>query len=204
MSKLPNLTGGMEETEMIHQLQAGDELAFRKLVEDYQLRVFHICMELLHVREDAEDIAQEVFVEIYHSIGRFRGASRLSTWIYRIAVNKSLNHIRRKKWHRWLQPIENLTGRREAEPVAPENTLPEREIEERQQLAQLWHALDSLPENQRKAFVLSRMEDFSYREIAAIMETTLPGVESLLQRARVNLQKKLWAVYKKELPRTKV
>ncbi len=189
----------MTEEEIIQGLQSGDEKVFRELVGQYQVRVVALCLTMLHVREDAEDVAQEVFVEIFRSVGRFRGEAKLSTWIYRIAINKCLNHIRRKQRWKWHLSLESLAGsRREGELAAPADTIPTAAVEKKQQLQRLWQAIDALPENQKKAYVLCRMEDLSYREVADIMGTTLPGVESLLQRARVNLQKKLWAFYKKE------
>ncbi len=189
----------MTEEEIIQGLQSGDEKVFRELVGQYQVRVVALCLTMLHVREDAEDVAQEVFVEIFRSVGRFRGEAKLSTWIYRIAINKCLNHVRRKQRWKWQLSLESLAGsRREGELAAPADTIPTAAVEKKQQLQRLWQAIDALPENQKKAYVLCRMEDLSYREVADIMGTTLPGVESLLQRARVNLQKKLWAFYKKE------
>ena len=88
MSNLRDKSVGMHEKEMTDRLREGDEEAFRELVGEYQVRVMSLCLSMLHVREEAEDVAQEVFVEVYRSVERFRGESRLSTWIYRIAVNK--------------------------------------------------------------------------------------------------------------------
>lgn len=199
MSNLRDKSVGMHEKEMTDRLREGDEEAFRELVGEYQVRVMSLCLSMLHVREEAEDVAQEVFVEVYRSVERFRGESRLSTWIYRIAVNKCLNQIRHRQRRKWfLLPGQLPEKQRQEEIAAPAGDLPSAEIERQQRLQRLWQAIDALPENQRKAFVLSRMEDLSYREVAEIMGTTLPAVESLLQRARINLQQKLWAFYKKE------
>lgn len=198
MRNLRDLIRGMKEEEIIALLRKGDEKVFRELVESSQVRVRSICREIVRDREDAEDIAQEVFVEVYRSVGRFRADAKLFTWIYRIAVNKSLNHVRSKQRHKWLLPLEKLAGTlQEAEGAGTTASLPSAKLEEKQRKQRLHEAIDALPENQKKAFILSRIEGFSTREVAEIMETTVPGVESLLQRARVNLQKKLWACYKK-------
>jgi len=85
----------MEDREIVLKILDGDHRAFQILVEKYQEMVFRTCMGLLHNPDDADDIAQEVFVEVYESLGYFRHEAKLSTWIYRIAVNKSLNYLTR-------------------------------------------------------------------------------------------------------------
>jgi RNA polymerase sigma-70 factor (ECF subfamily) len=91
----------MSETEIIKRLQQGDEQAFRQLVENYQKQVVNTCYGLVHSTEDAEDIAQDVFIEVFRSIQNFRADAKLSTWIYRISVNRSLNFIRDNKRRKW-------------------------------------------------------------------------------------------------------
>ena len=86
-----------EEKEWIGQLTAGNETAFRLLLETYRDRVINICFRFLMNREEAEDAAQEVFIEIFQSIRKFRGDSKLSTWIHRVAVSKSLDELKKKK-----------------------------------------------------------------------------------------------------------
>lgn len=198
MSILRDLIRGMKEEEIIALLKKGDERVFRELVDSTQMRVRSICLGIVRDREDAGDIAQEVYVEVYRSVARFRADAKLFTWIYRIAVNKSLNHVRSKQRHKWLLPLEKLKGtRQEAEGAGTSASFPSAKLEEKQRKQRLHEAIDALPENQKKAFILSRIEDFSTREVAEIMVTTIPGVESLLQRARMNLQKKLWSCYKR-------
>ena len=97
----------MPDTEIIEQLKQGNEKAFRILVENYQKLVVNTCYGMVHNREDAEDIAQDVFVEVYRNVDSFRADAKLSTWLYRIAVNRSLNHIRDNKKHKWFQSFEN-------------------------------------------------------------------------------------------------
>src|SRR5512145_2582027 len=98
----------MTDPELIKKLIDRDDLAFRVLVTNYQALVFNACYNLIRVREDAEDIAQDVFIEIYESIHLFRNESKLSTWLYRIAINKSLNHIRKNKWKNKINSIEQF------------------------------------------------------------------------------------------------
>ncbi|UCH14944.1 MAG: sigma-70 family RNA polymerase sigma factor, partial [Bacteroidales bacterium] len=84
----------MTDKEFVLEIRKGNQQAFRKFVEKHQLTVVKICNGFVHNPQDAEDIAQEVFIEVYQSVHKFRGEAKLSTWLYRIAVNKSLNHLR--------------------------------------------------------------------------------------------------------------
>lgn len=190
----------MTEEEIIQGLQSGDEKHFREVVDRFHKSTIALCMGILHNREDAEDIAQDVFVEVFRSVGHFRGDARLSTWIYRIAVNKSLNHVRKMKRRRWIMPMEKLfAGGGSSGEMDAGVGLPPENMERTQLSGKIHAAVDALPENQKTAFVLSKMEDLSYREIADVMGVTLPAVESLLHRAKTNLQKKLWSSYQKEV-----
>ena len=144
--------------------------------------------------EDAEDVTQEVFVSVYQNIGKFRGDAKLSTWIYRIAVTKSLEALRRNKrkraGHTELseEGLKGLPGAAFHHPgVLAEN---------REKGAVLLSALHRIPENQKTAFVLHKTEGLSYAEIAEVLEVSLSSVESLIYRARQNLQKLLGDFYK--------
>ncbi len=189
----------MPETEIIQKLQKGDESAFRELVENYQKLVINTCLGLVHNRDDAEDVAQEVFIEVFRSVDKFRFQSKISTWLYRIAVNRSLNFIRNNKKRRWFKSFEDTFRDRNAEifNLAANPETPEQDLEKRQRTALLHEAIDTLPENQRIAFTLNKYEDLSYKEISAVMELSLSSVESLIHRAKKNLQKKLYMCYKK-------
>jgi len=187
------------EEEIIRGLQSGDEKVFREVVDRYQTQVFRTCMGMLHHREDAEDIAQEVFVEVYRSVKNFRTDSKLSTWIYRIAINKSLNHLRKRSRSRWLQPFEMLfNGKSEETVYGSGESMPHAALEKKQRMQKLHAAIDALPERQKTVFLLNKFEELSYQEIAEVTGQTISSVESLLHRAKVNLQKKLWNCYKKE------
>jgi len=191
----------MSDQEIIEQLKQGSETAFRKLVENHQKLVVNTCFGLVHNREDAEDIAQDVFIEVYRSIQQFRADSKLSTWLYRIAVNRSLNHIRDNKKHKWFQSFgkdEEAKSRQlfQVESSAADN--PAYEMENKQRAAILHEAINSLPENQKVAFTLNKYEELSYQEISEVMDMSVSSVESLLFRAKQNLQKKLYKCYKKK------
>lgn len=191
----------MSEAEIIQKLQEGDEEAFRRLVEKYRQLVVNTCFGLVHNLEDAEDIAQDVFIEVFRSVHKFRADSKISTWLYRIAANRSLNFIRDNKRRKLAQSIEEIfsPGKERLGSFSPEKTsAPDNEIENSERAAILHKAIDSLPQNQRVAFTLNKYEDLSYKEIAAVMKTSVSSVESLIYRAKKNLQKKLYACYKKK------
>lgn len=191
----------MTDTNIIEQLKQGSEQAFKKLVNTHQKLVVNTCYGMVQNREDAEDIAQEVFIEVYRNIENFRADAKLSTWLYRIAVNRSLNHIRDNKKHKWFQSFEvEVRGKnREVMQASTENTdEPEYDLENKQRAIILREAINSLPEKQKVAFTLSKYEDLSYQEIAAVMDLSVSSVESLLFRAKKGLQKKLYKCYKKK------
>lgn len=185
------------EANFIQQAQAGNDIAFGKLVNQYKDLVFRTCIGFVHNDDDANDITQEVFIQMYKSIDSFRGDSKLSTWLYRIAVNKSLNAIRNKKSKSWLQSIERIFGVEKKTIEFTDSFADTASYAENNDRAKaIKQAMATLPETQRTAFVLSKYEDLSYAEIAEVMQVSISSVESLLFRAKSNLQKKLVHIYK--------
>ena len=190
----------MSDSGLIDKIKRGDQQAFKLLFDKYHLRVFNTCMGFLHNKNDADDITQEVFIEVYKSINKFRADSKLSTWIYRIAVNKSLNFIRDNKRSKWLKSIETiLTGaiRNDVEIKHGSGYDPEMILENKEKAEMLHKTIDSLPKNQKIAFTLNKYEDLSYKQISEVMDISLSSVESLIHRAKKNLQEKLLNYYKK-------
>lgn len=190
----------MSEAEIIKNLQEGDGKAFRQLVEKYQQLVVNTCFGLVHNTEDAEDIAQDVFIEVFRSVHKFRADSKISTWLYRIAVNRSLNFIRDNKRRKWFRSVDetNAPDGKDAYKIPGETDSPDSDMENTQRTELLQEAIDSLPKNQRVAFTLNKYEDLSYKEISEVMQVSLSSVESLIHRAKKNLQKKLYTCYKKK------
>jgi RNA polymerase sigma-70 factor, ECF subfamily len=189
----------MTDPELVQGLIERNELIFKVLVEKYQKMVFNASYNLNRNSDDAEDIAQEVFIEIFESIHLFRNESKLSTWLYRIAINKTLNHIRKHKWKSRVHSLENFfSGEKnvklDIEDKGALNTPDNIEYSERAQV--LRNAIDSLPENQKIAFTLCKYDELSYQEIAEVMNLTVSSVESLIHRAKISLQKKLVSFYK--------
>ncbi len=180
-----------------HSIQEDE---FSTIVAEHQDMVLNTCYRFVLNREDAEDITQEVFLEAYRSFGSFRRESKLSTWLYRIAVTKSLDHLRKKKRKKRFSSLKRVIGFNDP---AEELTLPSMETpaevlsgNERTEI--LRKALDSLPDNQKTAFLLSKYDGYSNQEIAEVMHTTVSAIESLVHRAKKNLQKKLEKYYGKQ------
>ncbi|MGB0524400.1 MAG: RNA polymerase sigma factor [Flammeovirgaceae bacterium] len=191
----------MEENELISKIKAGDQRAFRVFVESHQQQVFNTCVGFLHHEADAEDVAQEVFIEVHRNIDRFKGDSKLSTWLYRIAVNKSLDFMRKKKRQKRWGFFQAVFGFDQIpEPAeTSKGMLPGITTDDQDRGRVLFQAIDSLSENQRIAFTLHKLEGLSYQEVTEVMGLSLSSVESLMHRAKKNLQKKLANYYKKTL-----
>ncbi|WP_309446686.1 sigma-70 family RNA polymerase sigma factor [Clostridium sp.] len=191
----------MEDLEIIKKLKSGNDEAFRIVVEKYQKLVLNCSYKFLRNRESAEDITQEVFLEVFESINSFRADSKLSTWIYRIAVTKSINHLKSMKRKKRFAMLLHLFGEDEIENQisAPENMSPDKALENQDRTKILTWALEKLPENQRIAFTLSKYNEMSYEEISSLLNTSISSVESLIHRAKTNLKKKLYNYYKKNL-----
>jgi len=179
---------------MLVRLRGGDEIAFRELVMQFRDKVFNTALGLVQHHTDAEDIAQEVFIQVYHSIHQFKGDSTLGTWVYRIAVNKSLDFLRSKKRKKRFGFITNLFGENN-EPRFDDGNFqhPGVQAEQKEDAALLFKCIALLPESQKTAFILNKVEDLSYHQIAAVLNTTEAAVDSLLQRAKQNLRKKIGA-----------
>ena len=194
----------MNDTTLINNLKQGDENAFREVVNLYQSMVINTCFGFVHQYEESEDLAQEVFIQVYKSIGNFRSDARLSTWIYRITVNKCLNHLRRKKKRSLIGQAEAYLFDFGMETVAESyNNQPQAILENKERAEQLHRAIDSLVENQKIAFTLSKYRGESNKKIAEVMKTSVSSVEALLNRAKNKLQIILLDYYKNSTEITK-
>lgn len=189
----------MTEADFITRLKQGDFSAFEELLRQSGDQVFNTALSFVQNRHDAEDISQEVFIEVYQSIRRFNEQSKLSTWIYRIAVSKSLEFLRRKKAKKRLGFVQGLFGKEHTLNKSDDSIFyhPGVQLENKERTAILFQAVGQLPENQRTAFLLNKVEGLSYAEVAEIMKLSLSSVESLMVRARRNLQGLLADYYHK-------
>lgn len=191
-------TDAMHEKIDIAALKAGDETEFRNIVELLQDRVYRICYGFIRSPQEAEDVAQEVFIEVFNSIGDFREAAQISTWVHRIAVTKSIEAIRRRRRKKRLAfLVSDQREEKEQEKIADQSdgSNPAAMLENAEREQVLTRALDSLPDLQRIAFTLHKVEGLSHEEITKIMGNSLASVESLIHRAKASLQKRLYKYY---------
>jgi RNA polymerase sigma factor (sigma-70 family) len=190
----------LDESILVERLKQKDNAAFKEVVDTWQAMVYNTVLGVIQNTEDAEDIAQEVFVQVYQSIGSFKGQSKLSTWLYRIAISKSLDHLRKKKRKKRFGILQSFFGKNDELTVdAPDFFHPGIVLENKQNSAVLFKAIALLPQNQGIAFVLNKVEGRSYQEISDIMKLSLSAVDSLLQRAKTNLRKYLQNYYENNL-----
>lgn len=186
----------MSEWILVEQLRQKNETAFKTIVETWQDMVFNTALGIVQNAEDAEDVAQEVFVQVYESISSFKGESKFSTWLYRIAITKSMDHLRRKKRKKRFAFIQSLFGvNDEILHDPPDFYHPGIRLDNKERAAVLFKAIDRLPSNQKIAFTLHKMEGLSYQEVSEVMKATVSSVESLLHRAKHNLKKNLEDYY---------
>jgi len=173
------------------------ELNLKELIESYKGLVFNTALSFLQNTEEAEDITQEVFIEIFQSQAKFKGQSSISTWIYRITVNKCLDYLRAKKRHKRFGYITSLFHHETGEVLHEVSHFnhPGIELEKKEKARYLFQAIENLPESQKTAFILWHIEELPQKEIAEIMQASVKAVESLLQRAKANLRKELEKIY---------
>jgi len=161
---------------------SGNDAAFEKIVEKYKKLILNVAFRYLKEKSQAEDAAQEVFVKIYNSAENYKPKAKLSTWIYRIAVNHCFNIIRDTKKHKTvsINSVNEIPNSKEAGPQAS--------MEQTEMGDTIKNAVNALPKRQQTAVILSKYEKLAYKEIAAIMNISVSAVDSLLQRAKENLK----------------
>ena len=178
----------MQETELVQRLRQKDEAAFKWLVEAFRNRVYSTALNILQDTADAEDSAQEVFIQVYESIQGFKQQSSLSTWIYRITVRKALDKLRKRKTRAQLGKLLPWWMPDERKSSEVDYYHPGISFENKQKAAILFKAIRALPEKQRGAFSLIKVQNMKYEEVSAIMQQSIKAVESLISRAKQNLQ----------------
>lgn len=175
---------------LIQKVANEDALAFSQLYDLFKDKVYNTALSYSQNAQDAEELTQDVFTKIYKNAGNFKANSAVGTWIYRITVNASLNHINKKKLKIVGDPNETLVN-----PIDFDH--PGILLEQKENARYLFKVIDTLPENQRTAFILSFIEQLPRQEVADVMELSLKAIESLIQRAKQNLRKKLDKFYTK-------
>jgi RNA polymerase sigma factor (sigma-70 family) len=166
------------DERLVALLRGGNGHAFEVIVDRYEARLLGFCRQMLGSTEDAEDVLQEVFVNAYRAILADDREIKLRPWLYRIARNRCLNHLRK--------PVAEGKDSMDSHPIVEAASTHER-VQNREEFRQLLSDVDRLPETQRTALLLREMDALSYEEIAQAMQTTVPSVKSLLVRARIAL-----------------
>ncbi|MCU7693734.1 RNA polymerase sigma factor [Haoranjiania flava] len=172
----------MTESAIIQHIKSGQKEEYRHLVEKYYERIFYTALGFLHCKEDAEEITEDVFIKAYYAIPTFRGDAAFSTWIYRIAVNLCKNQLKKRRLHNAIMDISTLNF------LADKSANPQKALENKDESELIEKAISLLPPKQNTAFVLSKYNELSQKEIASIMKISEGAVEQLLVRAKNNLR----------------
>ena len=187
-----------DESGLIEKLRLGDEKAFRILFDLYKINVYNTASGFLTNVNDAEDVTQEVFIQVFKSIEHFKENSKLSTWIYRITITKCLDLLRKKKTKKrfafFVDFFEN--DEKDKEEVFVNYEHPGIQTDKLELSKILFKEIDKLPDNQRISFVLNKVEKLGYQEISEVMGISVPAVESFIFRAKSGLKKRLEKYYK--------
>ncbi len=175
--------GKDEDIALVKRVKAGDKDAFGKLVQKYKQQIYFVAYRMTNSHADADDISQEAFIKAYESIGSFKEKSSFSTWIYRIIVNMTINHLKKIGRKQTFALDENISIENNSDPG---------EIEEQRQLhEEITKAIGSLPLKQRMVVELAILEGLPHREIANILGCPEKTISWRLFQARKNLKEKL-------------
>ena len=176
------------------RVKRGDDTAFTELVEKYKQPVMNLVYRILRDATEAEDMAQNVFVQIYKSAPRYEISAKFSTWLFTIARNLCLNELRRRSRH----PAESLDAARPEDEDQPlrqfedkKNFTPPESLLQNELAHKIEAALAELPENQRTAILLCRQDELSYEEISKVLGCSLSATKSMIHRGRETLKEKL-------------
>lgn len=174
-------------------VQRGDESAFQQLFTKHVAAVVGFATQFVGTRARAEELAQDVFLQIYRTRVRYLPRARFATWLYRMVTNACLSELRRADYHGRVQSIDNpaLRGDDETAPIGVPTRSTEDALESREALDGIRHALEQLPPQQRAALLLARVEGLSYDEVATALSCSVSAVKSLIHRATITLREQL-------------
>ena len=179
-----------QELECIRRCQQGDPQAFEEIVKLYEKRIYNLSFRMMGNHEDANDLAQEAFIRVYHSIEQFRGDARFSTWLYRIATNVCLDELRkrsRRQTESLDEPVPTADGEVLREIPDWANN-PEEELDRSEIQNMVQRGIQALPDEQRTALILRDLQGHTYEEIAEILDISLGTVKSRINRGRMALK----------------
>jgi RNA polymerase sigma-70 factor, ECF subfamily len=182
----------IQEQELIRRVAAGERSAFKQLFDTHSPRVYNLLLRLVSNRDDAEELTQDVFLSFWKHAESIRGDSKLSTWLYRVAVNRAINYRNRGGIFFQIRQLFSLETEEESIierlPAAAADS-PDRQLEMAEAKTELAELLSLLPARQREVFLLHKLEGLSYNDIAGELHVSLGTIESLMHRAKENLQK---------------
>lgn len=176
-----------EEKAIILKAQKGSIEAFEKLVSANEAFVYNLALRTLGNEQDAQDAAQEVFIKVWTSLSSFRGESKLSVWLYRVTSNVCTDILRRRRSDTLSLTFEDGEGGESELEIPDTSPTPQEALEKKERQSALAAALESLPEDYRRALLLRESGGMSYAEIAALLHTDLGTVKSRIFRARKKL-----------------
>lgn len=181
----PVLMNPRSDSDLVQEVRDGKRQAFTELMRRYQERVYWVARRIVGNHADADDVVQETFVKAYLALGDFRGDSSFFTWIYRIAVNHSLNTVRKRQVMNYLRESELLSA------LLPSDDDPSAGVEREELAGAVQRAVATLPEKQRAVFVMRYYDELSYGEIAKVLKTSVGGLKANYFHALRKVQEEL-------------
>jgi len=175
----------LSDLQLVNEVRNGKRQAYTELMNRYQQRVYWTARRIVGKHEEADDVAQETFVKAYLALGDFRGDSSFFTWLYRIAVNLSLNVVRKQQVLGYLRQSDILNR------VLPSDDDPQKDLEYEETKSKLDQAITKLPEKQRLVFIMRYHDEMSYEEISKVLKTSVGGLKANYFHALKKVQEHL-------------
>jgi RNA polymerase sigma-70 factor (ECF subfamily) len=172
------------DNDLISAVREGKIEAFDQIVRRYESKVLGVLYGMMRNSDDARDVAQDVFVKAYKSVDKFRGDSKLYTWLYRITVNMAIDYMRKKQKKAKVEYNDEVKISDDNPAVPVDRINPSKTVQNKELRTKLQEAIEQLPEEQKSTFVLREMQDMSYQEIADVMNCSVGTVMSRLFYAR--------------------
>ena len=179
-------------SELITKAIEGDEAAYKNLLENYRGAIYNLLYKMVRNKEETEDLVQEAFMKAFKALPSFNEEYAFSTWLYKIAVNNCIDHMRKKKLQTYSinKPVQSKDGELDRE--FPDTSMsPDKSLLSEERASIIETAIDELPENYKTAIILRHSEEKSYEEISKILDIPLGTVKARIFRAREMLKKKL-------------
>lgn len=180
----------MTEQELVTRAKAGDDGAFAQLMQANETRIYNLTLRMTGNPEDAMDLAQEAFLNAWRGLKFFKGDSAFSTWVYRLASNACIDHLRRKKRRQDISQPMPVKDEDDSQPDIPDDRFqPEQELERQDLRRAVAAGLEQLSDEHRQVLVMREINGLSYQEIADVLDLEPGTVKSRISRARLSLRK---------------